>query len=98
MADVPADTLCGAFEGRSQEIMAKWHPHLVDGMMSIPRVRPGDMVFWHCDAIHAVDSVHRGVSDSAVFFIPAGAACKLNDRCNKSAFSTSFGVCVISPH
>ena len=26
---------------------------------------------WHCDTIHAVDSVHAGNSDSSVMYIPA---------------------------
>lgn len=78
--DAPPDTLCGAFEGRSQEITREWHAHLVDGMVSIPKVGPGDMVFWHCDTIHAVDATHQGATDSAVFYIPAGAASRMNDR------------------
>jgi len=80
LRDVPSDVLCGAFEGRSQEISKRWHPHLLDGMVSIPTVEPGDFVFWHCDTIHAVDAVHSGAGDSAVFFVPAAASCRLNDR------------------
>lgn len=80
LSDVPSDALCGAYEGRSQEITSSWHPHLWNGMVSIPAVQPGDMVFWHCDAIHAVDDVHAGQHDSAIMFLPAAAACRLNDR------------------
>ena len=79
LEDVPRDTLCGAFEGRSQEINMKWHPHLVKGMVSIPAVNPGDMVFWHSDTIHAVDKMHRGKSDSAALYIPAGVSTPAND-------------------
>ncbi|KAF7987013.1 hypothetical protein HWV62_109 [Athelia sp. TMB] len=52
---------------------AKLHPHLrLDGAMtSIPTVRPGDMVFWHCDMIHAVEPEHTGQEDSAVMYIGA---------------------------
>jgi hypothetical protein len=55
------------------------HPHLElsTSMVSIPTVRPGDMVFWHCDTIHAVDSVHRGNFDSSVFYIPAAPLCEV---------------------
>ena len=49
-------------------------------MVSVPRVEPGDVVFWHCDAIHAVDPHHAGAGDSAVLYVPAGAACASNDR------------------
>lgn len=37
----------------------------------MPRVKPGDYVSWHCDTIHAVDSVHAGTSDSSVMYIPS---------------------------
>ncbi|CAF1459530.1 unnamed protein product [Didymodactylos carnosus] len=70
----------GAIPGRGQEMNDSWHPglELSTSMVSIPKVRPGDMVFWHCDTIHAVDSVHRGQTDSSVFYIPAAPFCEIN--------------------
>ncbi|CAF0984130.1 unnamed protein product [Rotaria sordida] len=70
----------GATPGRGQEMNDSLHPHLElsTSMVSIPKVRPGDMVFWHCDTIHAVDTVHRGQSDSSVFYIPAAPLCQVN--------------------
>ncbi|KAI0084900.1 DUF1479-domain-containing protein [Irpex rosettiformis] len=49
------------------------HPHLQleKTMISVPTVRPGDMVFWHCDLIHAVETEHKGEGDSSVLYIPA---------------------------
>ncbi|KAF8605002.1 DUF1479-domain-containing protein [Ceratobasidium sp. AG-I] len=49
------------------------HPHLrVDQTMtSAPKVNPGDMVFWHCDLLHSVETEHRGTGDSSVMYIPA---------------------------
>ena len=43
------------------------HPHLRldDCMVSVPKVNPGDTVFWHCDVIHAVEKEHTGSGDSA---------------------------------
>jgi hypothetical protein len=70
----------GAIPGRGQEMNDTLHPELElsTSMVSIPQVRPGDMVFWHCDTIHAVDPVHRGQSDSSVFYIPAASLCQVN--------------------
>jgi hypothetical protein len=70
----------GAIPGRGQEMNDTLHPELElsTSMVSIPQVHSGDMVFWHCDAIHAVDSVHRGQSDSSVFYIPAAPLCEVN--------------------
>ncbi|EMD31280.1 hypothetical protein CERSUDRAFT_89135 [Gelatoporia subvermispora B] len=51
----------------------KTHPHmkLEQTMVSVPKVNPGDMVFWHCDVVHAVEKEHTGTDDSAVMYIPA---------------------------
>lgn len=70
----------GSFPGKSQEFAHCSHPdlQLETLMTSVPKVDPGDMVYWHCDCIHAVDPVHEGKSDSSVFYIPALPLCDLN--------------------
>lgn len=40
-------------------------------MISVPKIEPGDQVYWHCDVVHAVEAEHRGGGDSSVFYIPA---------------------------
>ncbi|EME46695.1 hypothetical protein DOTSEDRAFT_149112 [Dothistroma septosporum NZE10] len=69
----PNAWLQGATPGHGQELRAQLHPHLnlPSSMVHVPRVNPGDYVSWHCDTIHAVDSVHAGKSDSSVMYIPA---------------------------
>ena len=64
--------LQGASPGHGQELSAALHPHLEleSTMVSIPHVRPGDYIVWHCDTIHAVDSVHMGQEDASVMYIP----------------------------
>ncbi|KAH9847534.1 DUF1479-domain-containing protein [Lenzites betulinus] len=51
----------------------KKHPHLRldETMVPVPKVYPGDMVFWHCDVVHAVEQEHVGKADSTVMYIPA---------------------------
>lgn len=65
--------LHGATPGHGQELRPFLHPHLdlPNSMVHVPRVNPGDYVSWHCDTIHAVDSIHAGKSDSSVMYIPA---------------------------
>jgi hypothetical protein len=65
--------LQGATPGHGQELRHALHPHLdlPNTMVHMPRVRPGDYVSWHCDSIHAVDSVHAGKTDSSVLYIPS---------------------------
>ncbi|KAL0945418.1 hypothetical protein HGRIS_000910 [Hohenbuehelia grisea] len=49
------------------------HPHLNldQTMLSVPKVNPGDTVFWHCDVVHSVEEEHTGKGDSAVMYIPS---------------------------
>ncbi|KAI1804720.1 DUF1479-domain-containing protein [Daldinia bambusicola] len=64
----------GAVPGSGiQELSDALHPHLRlnKTMVPIPRVEPGDYVLWHPDAVHAVDGLHAGASDSSVLYVPA---------------------------
>ncbi|TFK22748.1 DUF1479-domain-containing protein [Coprinopsis marcescibilis] len=56
------------------------HPHLRLGatMTSIPKVYPGDAVFWHCDVVHSVEVEHTGNAESAVMYIPAVPMTSMN--------------------
>ncbi|KAG6853316.1 hypothetical protein C0991_005242 [Blastosporella zonata] len=48
------------------------HPHLEleKTMLSVPKVYPGDTVFWHCDVIHSVEEEHMGSEDSSGSSLP----------------------------
>lgn len=40
-------------------------------MTSVPKVNPGDAVFWHCDVVHSVEMEHTGKEASAgMYFFP----------------------------
>jgi Protein of unknown function (DUF1479) len=45
----------------------EFHPHLRldECLVSVPKVNPGDTVFWHADVIHSVEEEHTGSGDSA---------------------------------
>ena len=79
-ADVPEREFPGAAPRTTQDVNAKWHGPLVDAAVSIPQVHPGDTVWWHCDAIHAVEPVHGGTEDSSVFYIPQVPLSRANAR------------------
>ncbi|KAI0364950.1 DUF1479-domain-containing protein [Pilatotrama ljubarskyi] len=63
----------GSTPGKTQAVTPETHPHLriEKTVVSIPRVQPGDQVYWHTDVIHAVERDHNGVEDSSVLYIPA---------------------------
>jgi len=48
--------------------------------VSIPRVEPGDTVWWHPDVIHAVEDKHCGHEASNVIYIGAAPWCEKNAR------------------
>lgn len=78
--DVPEGTLCGAQPGRALGADPRWHAELLDGLVSIPEVQPGDTVWWHQDVIHAVEDHHRGRGYSNVIYIGAAPWCDKNAR------------------
>ncbi|KAJ7181019.1 DUF1479-domain-containing protein [Mycena filopes] len=71
--DLDAPEFAGTGLGVGQEFSDATHPHLrlAQTMVSMPRVEPGDQVYWHCDMIHAVEGYHGGKGDASVMYIPA---------------------------
>ncbi|GAA5821091.1 hypothetical protein JCM11251_001957 [Rhodosporidiobolus azoricus] len=71
--DLESTVFPGSVKGKGQELNDVTHPHLrlKDTMTSVPKVVPGSQVYWHCDAIHSVEAIHAGQTDSSVFYIPA---------------------------
>lgn len=76
--DVADDDLCGATPGRALGADPKWHADILDGLVSIPTVGPGDTVWWHPDVIHSVANEHRGNDYANVIYIGASPACAKN--------------------
>jgi len=71
--DLDSTIFTGCAPSKTQELSEATHPHLAldRTLLSIPRVEPGDQVYWHCDVVHAVESEHNGQGDSSVLYIPA---------------------------
>jgi hypothetical protein len=87
--DVPADSLCGAQPGRALGLIDRWHAPLRAGIVSIPKMFPGDTVWWHPDLLHAVEDVNTGRGESNVMYISAAPDCAKNRaflELQKSAF------------
>ncbi|WP_282609050.1 YbiU family protein [Pelagibius sp. Alg239-R121] len=76
--DVFEDDLCGALPGRALGASREWHPSLMEGLVSIPTVEPGDTVWWHPDIIHAVEDEHHGAGYSNVVYVGASPRCEKN--------------------
>ena len=77
--DVPEGDLCGAQPGRALGASAQWHQTLLDGLVSIPQMEPGDTIWWHSDVIHAVEDKHGGSGYSNVIYIGAAPWCAKNE-------------------
>ena len=76
--DVAEEDLCGATPGRALSVTREWHPDLVEGLVSIPEVMPGDAVFWHTDICHAVGDEHAGREYASVLYIGSAPDCSKN--------------------
>jgi len=71
-ADFPGITPIGrGFSGFQPTPLLHPHLRLKETMTSVPKVVPGDMVFWHGEVVHAVEVEHTGTTDSAVIYIGA---------------------------
>ncbi len=77
--DVAEDDLCGAWPGRALGASQDWHGELLQGLISIPEVAPGDTVWWHPDVIHSVASEHQGSDYANVIYIGASPVCAKNE-------------------
>ena len=77
--DVAEDDLCGALPGRALGASEKWHGEILHGLISIPKVEPGDTVWWHPDVIHAVANEHKGSEYANVIYIGASPVCAKNE-------------------
>ena len=77
--DVAADDLCGAAPGRALGASPEWHSEILEGMVTIPTVHPGDTVWWHPDVIHSVANEHNGSEYANVIYIGASPKCPKNE-------------------
>lgn len=78
LADVDEGELCGAEAGRALWMQERWHAPLLRALLPIPRVQPGDTVWWHPDVVHAVEDSHTGKGYSSVIYIGAAPDCDKN--------------------
>ncbi len=76
--DVPDDELCGVAPGRVLPVSEQWHPLLMEALSSIPALKAGDSVWWHCDVIHSVAPVENQQGWGNVMYIPAAPLCEKN--------------------
>tara|TARA_B100000131_G_scaffold318259_1_gene361789 strand:- start:177 stop:1415 length:1239 start_codon:yes stop_codon:yes gene_type:complete len=76
--DVPESELCGSKPGRALSVNKDYHSLLLKGLISIPKMKPGDTIWWHPDIIHAVEEKHLGKKFSNVVYVGATPYCKKN--------------------
>ena len=76
--DIPENELCGSKIGRALSVNKEYHSLLLKGLISIPKMKPGDTVWWHPDVIHAVEDKHSGKNYSNVVYVGATPYCKKN--------------------
>ena len=76
--DVPKEELCGSKLGKALSVNKEYHSLLLEGLVSIPKMKPGDTVWWHPDVVHAVEDKHSGKNYSNVIYVGATPYCKKN--------------------
>ena len=78
--DISTSWFPGTFKMDSQMASPSSHPHLRmrECMVNIPRMEPGDTIWWHCDMLHAVEVDHLGKDDASVVYIAATPTTEMN--------------------
>jgi len=72
------DDMFGARLGAPLAIDSRWHGPLLEAMVPIPPLEPGDTVWWHPDIIHAVDGANKRSAATSLMYIPATPHCRKN--------------------
>ena len=76
--DVGEGELCGAEPGRALGVLPEWHGDLLEGLVTVPWMDPGDGVWWHPDLVHGVESRHGGSESSNVIYVGVSPRCEKN--------------------
>ncbi|MDA1181265.1 MAG: DUF1479 family protein [Proteobacteria bacterium] len=76
--DVDEKDLCSSMPARALSVNSKYHSLLLRGLVSIPKMDPGDTVWWHPDVVHAVEDHHTGKGYSNVVYVGSTPYCEKN--------------------
>ena len=76
--DVDEKDFCSSMPARALSINSKYHSLLLRGLVSIPKMNPGDTVWWHPDVVHAVEDHHTGKGYSNVVYVGSTPYCEKN--------------------
>ena len=76
--DVDEKDLCSSMPARALSVNSKYHSLLLRGLVSIPKMNPGDTVWWHPDVVHAVEDHHSGAGYSNVVYVGSTPYCEKN--------------------
>ena len=72
LEDIPKDQFPNYKPDSVLFIDKELHADLIKAMISMPKIYPGDCVFWHGDLVHAVEPSHDhdGTKTNTVMYIP----------------------------
>ena len=78
LSDVDVNQMPGCVPSKLFQISQKWHSDIYDEMVSIPRLYPGDTVWWHPDLVHSIENKVEGNEANSVMCISAAPDCQMN--------------------
>lgn len=80
--DTESSWFPGTWREDSQFLSPSSHPHLrlKECLVNIPKVYPGDTVWWHADMCHAVEVEHKGDHEASVIYIAATPSTPVNKQ------------------
>ena len=78
LSDVKENEMPGCVPSKTFQISHKWHPDLFNNLVSLPKLYPGDTVWWHPDLVQGLEDKHEGSEANSGFYIPAAPDCSTN--------------------
>ena len=78
LSDVNENQMPGCVPSKTFHVSQRWHPDIYNELISIPRIFPGDTVWWHPDLLHSVENNHQGSEANSVLYIPTAPDCPIN--------------------
>ncbi len=85
---IEGDSLVSPLPSEAYMLHPSRHETLSRGLCSLPQLKPGDTVWWHPDAVHAVEQYNRTELPSSVVYLGSAPKCERNRQYMQQQFDS----------
>ncbi|KAI8369749.1 hypothetical protein BD560DRAFT_397722 [Blakeslea trispora] len=70
----------GAYPGLCHHITKENYPEIVNNLVTLPDLQPGDAVFWHCDQVYSFEPENQSREDTCILYVSSVPVCPVNSK------------------